>query len=63
MINKHAENAFVIVGDETPEQVEEYSYVGQLDSVDPNHEKKVRCRMIHTRQAVQNNKKQATSIA
>lgn len=35
-------NAPFSIGNETPDQVEEYNYLGQAVSADSNHEKKIR---------------------
>lgn len=45
MVKKHAEYAFFSISDEILEQVEEYNYLGQIASADPNHEKEIRRRV------------------
>lgn len=41
MMNKHAESALFRICNKTLDQVEEYNYLGQMASADPNHEREI----------------------
>ncbi|WP_265430092.1 RNA-directed DNA polymerase, partial [Klebsiella pneumoniae] len=45
MINKHAKSTVFNLGSSVLEQVQEYNYLGQVVSADPNHEKEIRRRI------------------
>lgn len=45
MLSTHAESAPFSPGNEVLEKVDEYNYLGQIVSADPNHGREIRCRI------------------